>query len=163
MYAAYARWPQQPEKLRWGRRLGVTTSFTTYQSRGFWADDSTIGVWLYLLADVAAGSAGAGWVAAARGSWAVQARTGFLGCVDVGLDEHLGGDPRREAEFLRLLGRLTDRLTGPQIAAQVATGFAIGGGTIFTEDVDVAVLRDFSAAITALVRGVPAADVVPGA
>jgi hypothetical protein len=51
---------------------------------------------------------------------------------------------------------------GPQIAAQVATGFETGGGTIFTEDVDVAGLRRFSATITALVRDVDDADAIPG-
>jgi hypothetical protein len=77
-------------------RVGCDDFVHDVSGPGFWAEDATIEVWLYLLVDATAELGGPEWVTAARESWAVQAGTGFHGCVDVGLDEHLGGDPRRE-------------------------------------------------------------------
>lgn len=131
----------------------MTTSWTTYQERGFWADDTTIELWLHLLVKTSSGAGQPDWVTTARRDWDRQASVGFLGCVTVGLDDHLGGDPVRERQFLALVATLDDhvRALGPTIPAATATGFGIGGRTTFTADVDAKILHEFSAAVTELV------------
>ena len=131
----------------------MTTSYTDYRGRGFWADDTVIELWLHLLVHTRPARCRAAWIIRARDAWAVQARVGFLGCVDLGLDEHLAGDPTREAEFVTLINAFDDHLEslGAMIPAPTATLYNVGGGTEFGADVDIAVLHRFSTALIELV------------
>jgi hypothetical protein len=131
----------------------MTSSHVDYRGRGFWANDTTIELWLHLLLQTNSARSGLAWFARARDHWRVQAGVGFLGCVNVGLDEHLAGDPTRESEFVALIHQFDEHLAslGPAIPAATATSYNIGGGTEFFADVDIDILRQFSAALTDLV------------
>lgn len=140
-----------------GSGRAMTTSYTTYRGRGFWANDTIIELWLHLLVHTLPADAEPAWTARAREDWAVQASVGFLGCVDVGLDRHLDGDSTRETEFLSLVTRFDDHLArlGPTIPAATATSYRIGGRTQFIADVKVEMLRQFSAELVELVTTRP--------
>jgi hypothetical protein len=141
----------------------MTTSYTDYRGRGFWADDTVIELWLHLLVEAGPTRCDTAWIGRARDDWAIQASVGFLGSVNVALDDHLAGDPTRESEFVTLVNEFDNRLAslGPTIPAAIATSYHVGGGTEFIDDVDVGVLRQFSAALIGLVttrRTEPASD-----
>jgi hypothetical protein len=130
----------------------MTTSYTDYRGRGFWANDTVIELWLHLLTHTIPTKPHPAWIARACDDWAIQASVGFLGCVDVGLDRHLAGDPTREAQFLTLIHDVDEHLTalGPAIPAATATSYRIGGRTEFLVDVDVRILHRFSASMISL-------------
>src|SRR5687767_170701 len=131
----------------------MTTSYTDYRGRGFWANDTVIELWLHLLVHATSTDHHPEWIARAREDWAIQASVGFLGCVDVGLGRHLAGDPIRETAFLALVNDFDRHLValGPTIPAATATAYRVGGRTEFLADVDVGPLRRFSASLIDLV------------
>jgi hypothetical protein len=137
----------------------VGTSYTDYDGRGFWARDSVVELWLNeLVAMIDASADTPAWLRKARDWWWIQASAGFTGCVSVGLDQHLAGDPDRELLFLDLVRRADERIAsyGPVIPADVANSFGIGGsGAVFLGEVDTRPLRAFTIGVADLVRAQP--------
>lgn len=133
------------------------TSCTWYGPLDFWARDSTVELWLYLLAQTIDSHPEAPpWLRQAREDWHLQATAGFVGYVSANFDRHLAHDPDREAVFLALLGDLRERIAayGLAIPVDVANSFGTGGpGSRYLRDVETAVLHRFTDAVAGLVRG----------
>jgi hypothetical protein len=123
----------------------------------FWARDSTVELWLYLLTQtIDARHEPPPWLRHARDDWHLQATAGMVGCVSANFDRHLAHNPAREAVLLALLGDLRDRIAayGPAIPVDVVNSFGTGGPrSSYLGDADTAVLHRFTDAVTGLVRG----------
>ncbi|MHC4177060.1 MAG: hypothetical protein ACYSWU_06120 [Planctomycetota bacterium] len=131
------------------------TSFTEFKGRGFWARDSSIEFWLWLLAqEIDRRDEVAGWLAEAREHWHVQATEGFTGCVDASLDEYLTS-PERVQTVLGLAERALDGLQGrgAVLSADWLNSLGIGGqGARFGEDVPTEVFARVGEAFIKLLR-----------
>jgi hypothetical protein len=135
----------------------VGSSFIDYRGHGFWARDSGIEVWLFLLC-VEIDDAGdvPDWLLRARDDWHDQATVGFMGFVSPSLDQHLGDDQGRVALLLAVSGRARDRLTAyaPVIPKDVLNSFGTGGrGSTFLRDLAPDAFLPVADAFTALLRG----------
>lgn len=118
----------------------VGSSFTEFRERGFWARDGLVELWLDALAECVPPDA-PGWLREAGDHWREQARAGFMGCIDAGLDEFLT-TPDRVTAALRLveatraqLERLDgDRGVPPEHLRQIGEAFeALLRGDLDTE------------------------------
>ncbi|WP_139338236.1 hypothetical protein [Micromonospora avicenniae] len=132
------------------------SSFTEFRSYGFWARDGLLEVWLQALAEVVPTHAPA-WLHNAQRHWQEQARTGFQGSIDVGLDALLTSQDRVE-----VARRLTDqaqehlnRLAGRTgcIPATWLNERRVGGTDTWTGDLDLQPIRQIANAFAALIRG----------
>ena len=143
------------------------TSYADYRQLGFWARDDTVELWLWLLVqEVDASLAPSPWLRQAREHWYLHATAGFLGWVSASFDEYLAGDSNREAEFLVVLDRLSDRLDsyGRVIPTSVTDLVSMASGTQLN-DVETDLMQEFTRAVAGLVRGEVAWDTgrrVPG-
>jgi hypothetical protein len=137
--------------------LVVASSFTEYRGHGFWAPDSKVEVWLYLLCTEIDNRRDAPqWLLNARFDWHHQATAGFMGCVSASLDQHVGSDPDRRGLVLAVAEAAAARLAsfGAMIPKEVLNSFGVGGeGASFTQDLSIDVFRPVAEAFVALLRG----------
>lgn len=132
------------------------TSFTDYRGRGFWARDSVLELWLFVLSlEIDGASQTPPWLLNARDDWRLQATVGFQGCVSASLDEHLGDDTSRVSLLLCVAASARRRLLdyGPVVPRRVLNSFGLGGGGTFQADLDPAVVLPVAEAFTALLQG----------
>jgi hypothetical protein len=133
------------------------SSFTAYRGYGFWAPDSKVEVWLYLLCmEIDRRADEPQWLRNARFDWHHQATAGFVGCVSASLDQHLGEDPDRRARLLAVAVAAIARLVsyGPMIPKEVLNSFGVGGeGAHFAQDLPSDLFRPVADAFLGLLRG----------
>jgi hypothetical protein len=134
----------------------VGSSFTCYRGHGFWSNDATIGLWLYLIAqEVQRLDNPPEWLRVAAKEWHLQATMEITGCVSAQLDEYASTPERAEvvlevSEFALagLRGR-TDNLSKGWL-----NSLDLGGpGSIFMEDLPVEVFTPIGEAFIRLLRG----------
>src|SRR5260370_1314764 len=115
------------------------SSFTEFRGYGFWARDSSLEVWLYLLVrEVGKMTDPPDWLRLAREDWHLKATVGFLGWICANLDEHITSTDRDEAT-VRLSNDALAWLhqQGPLMSAELLNSFQCGGeGAYFTRDVE---------------------------
>jgi hypothetical protein len=117
----------------------MSKSFTEFRGYGFWAQDSALEVWLYVLAsEIGKSTDQPDWLRSARKDWHLKATVGFMGWICANLDEHLTSTDRLDVTV-----RLSNQALawfheqGPLISAEVLNSFRVGGeGAYFTRDVE---------------------------
>jgi hypothetical protein len=113
------------------------SSFTSLGNHGFWARDTTIELWLYLLADeVRKLDEMPEWLREASDNWTEQATVGMTGCVSACLDEY-ASTPERAALVLTLAERALAslRARGSSLPVTWLNSLGLGGpGSYFTGD-----------------------------
>lgn len=134
----------------------VGSSFTEYRGRGFWARDSKLEIWLYLLVKtIDRHNPIEPWLSRARDDWHIQATAGMTGCVCASLDEHLG-DRASHVATLIVLAEEAERglIDGQAIPVSELARAGVGGdGCTWTCDVDPAVIQPIARAFIDLVEG----------
>lgn len=66
------------------------SSFIEFNNYGFWAKDSSIEVWLYLLViEIDKIEDLPDWLKKTREQWLIDATAGFIGCISPNLDKYL--------------------------------------------------------------------------
>jgi len=131
-------------------RMG--SSYTKFQGYGFWARDSSLEVWLYLLARESGTVPGQpAWLTAAEKDWHLKATVGFNGCIDANLDQHVSSLAHREL-ILRLSRQVLSWLDrqGPIMPASVLNSFEMGG---WSRDVETANFVRVGEAFVQLLEG----------
>jgi hypothetical protein len=115
----------------------VGSSFTSLGDHGFWASDSTLELWLVLLADEARRlDEPPAWLVEAARDWATQATIGMTGSLCAGLDG-LATSPERTDLLVaigeRALASLEAR--GDPLSMEWLNSLGLGGpGAVFTGD-----------------------------
>ena len=106
------------------------SSFIDFKDYGFWARDTHIELWLYLLVqEIDKLGARPDWLIEAREHWHEQATVGFVGWVHPQLDDYLTSRERVDlviglsARVLNLLNEKGEYLSGEYLNAR-----GIGGG-----------------------------------
>jgi hypothetical protein len=80
----------------------MATSFVEFRQFGFWCNDSVLETWLsYFLEVLDQEKNLPGWLQQLHQEWQVQATAGFMGCINLSLDE-VATDEGRVAALLRL-------------------------------------------------------------
>jgi hypothetical protein len=121
--------------MLWDAKMG--SSFTSFRDCGFWARDTSLELWLYLLATEVRGLDEApDWLRAAADDWTVQATVGMTGCVSASLDDY-ASTPERVAVLVSLsksaLAAL--RARGDILPMAWLNSLGLGGpGSSFTGD-----------------------------
>lgn len=117
----------------------MSKSFTDFRGYGFWATDSTLEVWLYLLAREAGKMIDQpDWLRSAQKDWHIKATVGFMGWICANLYEHITSTDRVETT-IRLSNDVLEwlRKQGPLMSAEVLNTFQTGGkGSYFTRDAE---------------------------
>lgn len=106
------------------------SSFIDFKDYGFWARDTHIDLWLYLLVqEIDKLESIPDWLKEAREHWYEQATVAFIGCVHPQLDDYLVSQDRIDLvmmlseRVLKLLGEQGEYLTGEYL-----NSLGIGGG-----------------------------------
>jgi hypothetical protein len=91
----------------------------------------------------------------ARDHWHLQATVGLQGCIDVGLDEWLGGHPDRVPTLAELSSDALRHLREQQVLrADALTGAGVSGqGVVRTKDLTVEVIVPVAEAFLDLLAG----------
>lgn len=113
------------------------SSFTSLRDHGFWAGDSSIELWLHLLAEeVRALHTAPEWLRDAAADWTIQATAGMTGCVSAGLDEYAATPERTELVLALAASALTAlRARGSNLPMGWLNSLELGGpGSYFTGD-----------------------------
>jgi hypothetical protein len=137
------------------------SSVIQFRGKGFWAPDSDLEVWLYLLAqEVDRTPDPPGWLLRAGEHWLVQASVGFMGCVDPDLDR-FAATTAQVAVMLQLTDRTLRRLDeyrsvlSPEDLNAMHTG---GEGSYFTRAIPRAAFRKVGERFRMLLLGMVATD-----
>lgn len=133
------------------------SSYTDFQGFGFWARDGLLEIWLEALAEVVPAKAPE-WLRDAKQHWRLQARGGFVGCVNADLDARLTSEDRTEtvlalAEQASAYVTRVAGATGTVPAAWLNNRGVGGEGTVWLADVEVRSVHQIGDALTALLRG----------
>ena len=137
-------------------RGSMGSSFVGLGDKGFWAQDSSLQLWLHCVVHaIDEAPDPPPWLLRARAKWARQARWGGVGCVETALDTYLQPDDRR-AVLLEISQQALRRLAQARlvISKDVLNGLPPGtAGSCWTRDVETARVMRIGEAFVALVRG----------
>jgi hypothetical protein len=132
------------------------TSFTEFRGRGFWSRDTSIELWLVLLArEVRQLDGVPTWLVAAAENWHVQGTVGMGGCVSAALDE-CAATPEKVNIILELseLALSWLKRQGEVMPVSVLNSFGVGGpGASFTKDLPTELFTRVGEAFIRLLRG----------
>jgi hypothetical protein len=106
------------------------SSFIDFKGYGFWARDTHIDLWLYLLVrEIDKLESRADWLEAAREHWLEQATVSFVGLVQPQLDEYLTSQERVDL-VIHLSERVLNLLyeKGGHVSGEYLNARGIGGG-----------------------------------
>ncbi|WP_375435517.1 hypothetical protein [uncultured Hymenobacter sp.] len=134
----------------------MATSLVDFKSFGFWCDDSVLETWLsYFLQVLDREENLEGWLQQVRLDWQVQATAGFMGCIDLSLDD-IATDQGRIATLLKL-GVQTNHLLashGEFIPAEVLNHHTYKApGVIWTDAVATVVFLEVGQLFSSLLEG----------
>jgi len=134
----------------------VSSSFTCYRDRGFWSRDSSLELWLFLLAqEVKQLDNPSDWLCVAAEDWQIQATGGFVGCISAGLDEFVS-TPDRAATLVELSKQALATLhkKGEVLTAEWLNSLSLSGtGSYFMRDVPTEVVLRIGDAFVRLLCG----------
>jgi hypothetical protein len=106
------------------------SSFIDFNGYGFWARDTHIDLWLYLLVqEIDELESIPDWLSVARDHWREQATLALVGCVHSQLDDYLVSQDRVDfvmtlsESVLKLLGGMGEYLSGEHL-----NSLGVGGG-----------------------------------
>jgi hypothetical protein len=106
------------------------SSFIDFNGSGFWARDTHIDLWLYLLVqEIDELESIPDWLSGARDHWQEQATLALVGCVHPQLDDYLVSQDRVDfvmtlsESILKLLGGMGEYLSGEHL-----NSLGVGGG-----------------------------------
>jgi len=132
------------------------TSFTTFQGKGFWANDGILEVWLYLLAsEINSILDVPDWLAQAQDEWLMMAQIGLTGSIHANLDGLLT-TPQKKEQVIKLAQQTTTSLEayGPLLSPEMLNAMDIGGtGSYFTRDVETDLFLQIGRAFVSLLKG----------
>ena len=106
------------------------SSFIDFKESGFWARDTHIDLWLYLLVqEIDELEAIPDWLREARDHWHEQATLALVGCIHPQLDDYLLSQDRINL-LIRLSERVLKRLdeSGDYLSGEYLNSLRIGGG-----------------------------------
>jgi hypothetical protein len=106
------------------------SSFIDFKGYGFWARDTHIDLWLYLLVrEIDKLESGDDWLKGAREHWLEQATVAFVGWVHPQLDDYLTSQERVDL-VIRLSERVLKLLNekGGHVSGEYLNARGIGGG-----------------------------------
>jgi hypothetical protein len=140
----------------------VGRSFVEFRGSGFWARDTALEVWLWLLCrEIELLPETPDWLFALRDHWHLHATAGFNGCVSPSLDRFLT-DEGHVSQVLALSERAEVRLREQgALDATALNAMSIGGGATFGRTVPARVFLEVAWAFAGLLK-VPAARYVVG-
>ncbi len=132
------------------------TSFTAFQGRGFWASDSSLEVWLYLLAsEINSMLDVPDWLAQAQDEWLMMAQVGLVGSIHADLDGLLT-TPQKKEQVIKLAQQTITSLEahGPLLSQERLNAMNTGGsGSYFTRDVETDLFLQIGKAFVSLLKG----------
>ena len=134
----------------------MATSYVAFRRFGFWCNDSVLEVWLLYFLEVLDQEGNLpGWLQKLHLDWEVQATVGFVGCIDLLLDE-VATDESRIAILLDLSNQTNHLLAshGEFIPAEVLNQRQYQpDGVTWTAAVDTAIFLKVGQLLSRLLEG----------
>lgn len=132
------------------------SSFTRYRGVGFWTNDATIELWLFMLSrEVEKLPQPPDWLSRAGEQWRVTSTCGMIGCVSACLDEYASTTESIGIIMQVAEGALSElRSKGESLSVDWLNSLALGSpGDAFTRDLPTEMFTQVGKAFIELLNG----------